>query len=168
VTGVHATQRLQEGAAIDAMFSAGIVNGVETGDRAADASHPEVEKDADGSGLSFHHIGHQIIESNRHVYLHPELTTTHRPILCRSTTFMAGAGAGAGGRRFRTGEPWRRQPPLPALVNDRLTRQRCSFRNGWKTFDFPAKSSDPTPTAGTAKRNPPKCRGFERPRIPGV
>jgi len=41
-------QRFQEGVVIDVTFLAGVVHGGETGDRTADTSHPEVEKDTDG------------------------------------------------------------------------------------------------------------------------
>ena len=65
-------QRVQKRIGVDAVLAAGIVHGVKARDRAADASHPELEEHADRLRRAAHHIINQIIESNGHPRLRPE------------------------------------------------------------------------------------------------
>jgi len=51
------------------VLAAGVVHGVKTRDRTADASHPECEEHADGFRRTAHHIVNQIVKSDGHARL---------------------------------------------------------------------------------------------------
>jgi len=63
-----AAESPQKGDVIDAMLGAGIVNRVEASDRATDATHFEVDKNAHRSRVAPHHLVHQIVELDRHLF----------------------------------------------------------------------------------------------------
>jgi hypothetical protein len=56
----------QKNLTIDAMLGTGIVNRVEAGDWATNATHFEIEKSADRRRVVPHHLVHQIIEFDWH------------------------------------------------------------------------------------------------------
>ncbi len=62
-------ERRQKSVAVDAMLAAGVIHGVEAGDRATDAAHPEMKKNRDGLWCAAHDIVDQIVKSNGHARL---------------------------------------------------------------------------------------------------
>src|SRR6516165_2541966 len=71
------------------MLGAGIINRVEAGDRAADATHFEVKKNADGRRVAPHHLVHQIVELDRHRRFFRFLNYRANPLraVCCGTNF---------------------------------------------------------------------------------
>jgi hypothetical protein len=59
-------QRLQERITVDVMFAASVFDGVEASDRAADASHLEVDKNADGRREILHNVINQVVKADQH------------------------------------------------------------------------------------------------------
>ena len=55
------------------MFAAGIVHGMEAGDRTADAAHLELKKYPDRLRRSTHDIVNQIVKPNGHAHLRSEM-----------------------------------------------------------------------------------------------
>ena len=62
-------QRRQKFIAVDAVLAAGVIHGVKLADRATDASHPEIEEDADGGRPSRHDLADRV-ERSGHVRLY--------------------------------------------------------------------------------------------------
>jgi hypothetical protein len=83
------------------MLAAGVIDGVEAGDRAADASHPECEKHADRLRRPAHHGVDRIVKSNEIGRLRHDATVTPmaRPCLC-GRKLHARSGASFYANRF--------------------------------------------------------------------
>ena len=125
-------QRLEKCVAVDAMLAAGIVHGMETGDRTADAAHLELKEHPDRLRRTAHDIIDQVVKSNDHAHLPSEVNANAaipKPV-CPGASLRRVPGARA-----------QKSNLIVRLIDVRVVPIATKFRNAMECRDGPKRTA---------------------------